>query len=153
MASTANAAVSVVGLKALAADIKKQSDDTQSDLYKALRAAGKAAAEPVAARTRAMLPNDSGDLVGTVRASGTRTGAAVREGSNAIVYGPWIEFGGDRPVQGGSRIYTPDGRYLFPAARGMASVAAETYEREITKTFGAGRIWTNSGDDGKDVHD
>ena len=153
MASTAKAAVSVVGLKALVADIKKQSDDTQSDLYKALRAAGKAAAEPVAARTRSMLPYDSGDLAGTVRASGTRTGAAVREGSNfRLSTGRGLSLVATDPYKADRASTRPTVATCFPR-RGMASVAAETYEREITKTFGSGRIWTNATDDGKEVHD
>ena len=153
MAKPAQRMVEVVGLKALAADVKKQSDDVQSDLYKALRSAGKAAAEPIAAATRSALPYDSGHLAGTVRASGTRTGASVREGSKKYPYAGWIDFGGDREPQGGHRDRYRDGRYLFPNARNLAATAARTYEDEIAKVFGADRIWTNVTTSGEDVHD
>ena len=114
--------VGVIGIKALVKDIKKLSEDEQGPLFKAIRDAGLHAVEPVAARTRSSVPHvevegQKGSLSGSVRASGTRTGAGVRMGSKAINWAGWVEFGGKRESPHLSeRESVQGGRYLFPAA-------------------------------------
>ena len=144
--------VAVVGMAALRRDINRMADDQKSALYTAIKAAGKTAAEPVAARARGDLPHDSGTLTGTVRTSGTKTGAAVRVGRSTVPYAGWVEFGGTRP-DGSSREYVAAGRYLFPAAAGLATTAAELYSAAIDRALQDAANWTNTTDTGGDVHD
>jgi hypothetical protein len=136
--------VGVVGLKAFTRDWAKLTSDT-GPLYKALAAAGRKAADPVAAATRATLPQDTGRLAGDVRASGTRSGAAVRMGRSSIRYAGWVEFGGTRKVPHRStRDYNPRGRYLFPAAVSLASMSADLYSAATGQLL-AHFQWTNQG--------
>jgi len=154
-------AVGVVGMKALRRDINRMSSDVSGPLYRAIKAAGKAAAEPVAARARASLPADErapsrwnapGRLAGSVRTSGTRTGAAVRMGRATVPYAGWIEFGGSRP-DGSQREFIPSGRYLWPAAQGLANEAAALYSQAIGQILNSPSVWTNTTDEGAAVHD
>jgi hypothetical protein len=149
--------VAIVGIKALSRDINKLVDDERGPLFKAMIAAGKTAADPVAAATRSALPrstrqtDDDGRLSGSVRSSGTRTGATVRMGSKAVPWAGWVEFGGarHRPWES-SREYVKDGRYLFPAARGLAERSEQLYSGALERIFASSGVWTNTGDD---VHD
>ena len=149
--------VAVVGLKALSKDINKLADDTKGPLFKAIQQAGKTAAEPVAAATRSALPHsdrrtpDAGRLAGSVRTAGTRTGASVRMGSKAVPWAGWVEFGGTRhrPFVS-SREFVRDGRYLFPAARGLAERSEQLYSDALERVFETSGVWTNPGDE---VHD
>lgn len=149
--------VGVIGIKALSKDINQLTDDVRSPLFKAIQAAGRVAAEPVAAATRSDLPRsdrhtpDDGMLAGTVRTSGTRTGAAVRMGSRQVPWAGWVEFGGTRhqPFRS-SRDYVKDGRYMFPAARGLAERSASLYSDALERVFASSGVWTNPGDQ---VHD
>jgi len=144
--------VAVVGLRALTRDIAKMTDD-RGPLFKAMAAAGRAAAEPVAAVTRSSLPQHTGRLAGDVRVSATKSGAAVRMGRASIRYAGWVEFGGTRRVPHTSRRqYDPRGRYLFPAAVQMAPTAARLYSEAVNEIF-ANYKWSNSGDDPGGVHD
>jgi hypothetical protein len=144
--------VGIIGARALRKDLSRLADDVNGPLYKAIAAAGKQAVEPVAAATRASLPHDTGNLAGTVRTSGTRTGGSVRMGRASVPWAGWVEFGGSRP-DGSEREYIPTGRYLFPAARQLASKAAEDYSQALTVLFERPGIWTNSTSDGSQVHD
>jgi hypothetical protein len=146
--------IEVVGLRALSRDLKKMSDEKSGPIVDAMKKAGKAAAEPVAAATRSSLPSVSGRLAGNVRTSGTRTGAAVRMGSRGIPYAGWIEFGGSRGGRNsrGSRPFTAGGRYLFPAAEAHASDGARIYEEEVTKALDHFN-WTNATTSAGSVHD
>ena len=141
--------VAVVGLKALNRDIRRLCDD-RGDLYKALSAAGRQAAEPVAAVARSSYPQVSGRLAGDVRVTASKSGAAVRVGRSNLRYAGWVDFGGTRRVPHvSSRDFQPRGRYLFPAAIQMASEAARLYSDGVTQalvSFG----WTNSGDTVRD---
>lgn len=148
----APAVVGIVGMAALRRDLKTLSTDVTGPLYKEIRAAGKAAVEPVAALTRDRLPHATGTLAGTVRSSGTKTGGAVRVGSAARPYAGWIEFGGSRP-DGSSRPYIATGRYLFPAARDLAGKAAGEYSTALERVFARSGIWTNTTTNGSAVHD
>ena len=147
----ADPVVAIVGIKALSRDINKLTDDDRSALFKAIQSAGKTAAEPVAVATRAALPQRSGTLAGTVRSSGTRTGATVRVGTARADYAGWIDFGGTRHrPHDSTRPYVKDGRYLFPAARGLAERSEQLYSDAMSKVFVASGVWTNPGDQ---VHD
>jgi hypothetical protein len=136
--------VAVVGMRALRRDLNKAADDVSSPVYRAIKQAGAQAAEPVAARARAAVPRGPDDrLSGDIRVSGTKTGAAVRMGRVSIPYAGWIEFGGTRP-DGSTRDYIPSGRYLFPAAAGLASTSAELYSTALDRILNSDAIWTNT---------
>jgi uncharacterized protein YfaQ (DUF2300 family) len=143
--------VGVVGMSALRRDINRLADDRSSVLNQQLKAAGKQAAEPVASRTRATVPHDSTTLEQDIRVSGTKTGATVRMGRAKVPYAGWIEFGGSRP-DGSTRAYVPDGRYLFPAARGLSSQVADLYSQALQRALDTAP-WTNTTNDGSAVHD
>jgi hypothetical protein len=144
--------VAVIGMRALRKDINRLADDQGSALYRAIKQAGKEAVEPVAARVRSALPNVSGTLAGTVRTSGTKTGGTVREGSKKVPYAGWIDFGGSRP-DGSSRPFIRDGRYMYPSATGLATVAAEKYGQAIERILNDPSVWTNTTNKGGEVHD
>jgi hypothetical protein len=152
MAGSPDPTVAVVGMRALRRDLNRMADDTASPVYAQIKAAGKTAAEPVAAATRGSLPHTSNRLSGDVRVSGTKTGAAVRMGRVAIPYAGWIEFGGSRP-DGSTREFIPTGRYLFPAARGLADVAAGLYSDALQRAINDPSVWTNTTDNPQGVTD
>jgi hypothetical protein len=137
--------VNVIGLRALNRDLVKLGE-AGGPLLKAMKRAGLAAAEPVAAAARSALPQVSGRLAGDVRASGTRTGATVRMGRTSLRYAGWVEFGGHRMAPHDSfRAYSPRGRYLFPAAVQAASRSAVLYAQAVTDAVNS-FTWTNEGD-------
>jgi hypothetical protein len=146
--------VGIVGMDALRRDLARMSTDVSGPLYREIKAAGKAAVEPVAARTRGSLPHVSGTLAGSVRTSGTRTGGSVRVGRATVAYAGWIDFGGTKP-DGAEREYMPQGRYLFPAAQGLAQPAADAYSAAIGRILNGagGAVWTNTTTDPGAVHD
>jgi hypothetical protein len=144
--------VSVVGMNALRGDLNRMATETSGPLYQAIKAAGKAAAEPVAGRARSSVPYQSGRLGGSVRTSGTRTGAAVRMGSASVPYAGWIDFGGTRP-DGSDREWHANGRYLFPAAQSLGPAAAASYTAALTKILQSPVVWTNTSDSPGSVHD
>jgi hypothetical protein len=144
--------VGIVGAKALRKDLSRLADDATSPLYQAMKQAGKDAAEPVAAATRAALPHVTGTLAGDVRTSGTKTGAAVRMGRASVPYAGWVEFGGIRP-DGSERPFISTGRYLYPAARGLAESAARSYSDSLARLFERSDLWTNTTSDGSAVRD
>lgn len=144
--------VGIVGAKALRKDLSQLADDVTGPLYAAMKQAGRDAAEPVAAAARQTLPHVTGTLAGDVRTSGTKTGAAVRMGRASIPYAGWVEFGGTRP-DGSERPYLAAGRYLFPAARGLAERAARDYSDSLARLFDRSDLWTNTTSDGSAVHD
>lgn len=146
------ATVTVVGAKALRRDLNRMATEVSGPVFNAMKRAGYWAVQPIVGLTRSELPSDSGDLAGTVRASGTKTGASVRMGRKTVPYAGWIEFGGSRP-DGSERQYVKDGRYLFPAARGDAARAAEAYSRNLDQVFNESSTWTNSTATAGSVHD
>jgi hypothetical protein len=154
----ADPVVAIVGVKALSKDINKLTDDVRGPLFKAIQAAGKAAADPVAAATRSALPTSdrpnvpgAGQLAASVRTSGTRTGAAVRMGTKRVPWAGWVEFGGTRhkPFQS-SRPFVKDGRYMFPSARSLAERSEQLYSTAMSKVFATSGVWTNPGDTAHD---
>lgn len=134
------AQVAVVGMNALRRDLRRLSEDVSGPLFEALKKAGRAAAEPVAAATRAALPHVTGTLAGDVRVFASRTGAGVRVGRAAVRYAGPVEFGGWPP----GRDFVRDGRYLFPAARGLAEASARAYSDELERVFSRSSVWTNA---------
>jgi hypothetical protein len=135
--------VAVVGLRALNRDIARLVDD-RGPLNKVMAAAGRVAAEPVAAATRSALPEVSGRLSGDVRVTASRSGAAVRMGRTSLRYAGWVEFGGARQRPHLSqRPYRPQGRYLFPHAVELASTSARLYADALARGF-AGYPWANT---------
>jgi hypothetical protein len=135
------AAVEVVGLRALQRDLKRLADPVGGDMADALAAAGRQAAQPVADAVRNAYPTVTGRLAGSVRVTGSRTGAAVRVGRKSIPYAGPVDFGG----YPGDRPYLPDGRYLYPAMAAHAADAVAAYQRAVAAAvdrFG----WTNPGD-------
>jgi hypothetical protein len=144
--------VAVVGLRALMRDIGKLAADN-GELNKAMAAAGRQVAEPVAATTRSKLPQVTGRLEGDVRVLANKSGASVAMGRASIRYAGWIEFGGHRRVPHESyREYEPRGRYLFPSAVQVPSAAVVSYtiaiERALNNTH-----WTNETTQPGTVHD
>ena len=151
----APAVVQVAGMDAIRRDMASLEADVSGPLYAALKAAGREAAEPIAALTRSRLPRNersSGRLHGNIRVSGTRTGAAVRMGQKSIPWAGWVEFGGSRP-DGSEREFVKGGRYLFPSAQTLATTAAASYSRSLTALFDRSAIWTNTGGDPGSVRD
>ena len=145
--------VGIVGAKALRRDLGRLATDVNGPMFNAMKRAGYAAVQPVVGLTRSGLPTGGrGALAGTVRASGTKTGGAVRMGRPAVPYAGWVEFGGRRP-DGSARQYVASGRYLLPAARGDSSRAARAYSDALAKLFESTGIWTNTTANGGQVHD
>jgi hypothetical protein len=111
------------------------------------------AASPIADVVRGVLPSVSGDLAGTVRVTGGRTGAAVREGRAKVPYAGWIDFGGTRKrPHPATRPFIKVGRYLYPSAGPLAADAARTYAAALERGF-ASFPWSNTGSVGASVHD
>jgi hypothetical protein len=145
--------VGIVGMAALRRDINRMATDVSGPLYREIREAGKQAVEPVASRTRVTAPRGpTGRLVGSVRASGTKTGGSVRIGRATVPYAGWIEFGGTKP-DGAEREYVAGGRYLFPAAQGLAVPAAAAYSNAIARILNSDGVWTNTSSDPGSIHD
>jgi hypothetical protein len=142
--------VDVVGLRALARDIKR-AGDVASPLNDVLKDAGRQAAAPVAAAAQGALPtvdtadHAAGAMAGTVRVGAQRTGAVVRMGRKSLPYAGPLEFGW--PSHG--RPYLANGRYLFPAARSLATDSAERYSDALQRGFNE-YPWTN---ESEAVHD
>ena len=131
----------------------RASDPRAGILVAAMREAGRKAAEPVAEAARAAVPNDSGTLAGDIRVTAARTGAGVRMGRKTVPYAGWVEFGGKRQNPHLSlREFIPDGRYLFPAARGMGPQVVDAYSSALTHAFDD-IAWTNETADPEAVHD
>ena len=152
--------VGIVGAKALRRDINRLTGDVRSPLYKAMAQAGYDAVQPVVSRTKAQLPKserygiEHGQLAGSVRASRIRTGGTVRMGSKRVPYAGWVDFGGTRKRPHlSSRPFVRTGRYLYPAARDLASQAAEHYAQALTAVFASPAIWTNTTTNPGAVHD
>jgi len=152
--------VGVVGLKALLKDIDRLTTDERGPLFNAMKRAGYHAVTPVVGRTREALPVtprrgvEPGRLAMSTRASGTRSGAAVRMGSKTVPYAGWVEFGGQRRRPHLSeRPFISSGRYLFPAARDLGPAAARQYTDAINDLFHRNAVWTNATETGESVHD
>jgi hypothetical protein len=143
------AVVQIVGLAALRRDLNRLGKDTNSPAYAVLTAGARQAADPIAARVRSSLPRRSGRLAADVRVSTTKTGASMRMGRKTVPYAGPVDFGG----YPGERDYLPDGRYMFPAAHGLASTARTVYEAAMERVMNMPGVWTNTGTDPGSVHD
>ena len=152
----ADVVVKIEGLTALRKDVDRMCTDQRGPMFAALKQAGYAAVAPIVPAARDRIPASDrprsgyhrpGGLQNSIRASAYRSGAAVRMGSNAEPEAGWMEFGGTRHApHNSSRSYARDGRYLFPAARGLAPAAAAQYVHALNDIFGSGRVWTNTTD-------
>jgi hypothetical protein len=129
--------VAVVGLNALNRDIKRATEDA-GPIYAVMSQAGRQAAEPVASQARSSYPVKTGRLAGDVRVTATKSGAAVRVGRSTLLYAGPVDFGGWPE----GREFLTNGRYLFPAASGLASESAQLYEQALQRGFD-GFNWTN----------
>ena len=146
--------IGVVGLSALRRDIKRQTADTSSAMFAAMKQAGREAAEPVASATRSSLPQVSGRLAGDVRVTAGRSGAAVRMGRSNLRYAGWVEFGGTRRVPHTShREFRPQGRYMFPRAVQLAPESSRLYAAALERVLNSSSIWTNTTTSPGSVHD
>jgi hypothetical protein len=120
----------------------------------ALAEAGRTAADPVASAARSSLPqldtpeHPAGTMANDVRLVGAKTGAGVKMGRASLPYAGPLEFGGWPP----GRDMVPDGRYLFPAARDLASTSAELYSVALQRGFDAA-VWTNETTNAEAIHD
>jgi hypothetical protein len=144
--------VAMVGLNALKRDLVKAAQD-RGIINAAFSKAGTQAMQPIAGVVRGALPHVTGRLAGDVRVTASRSGGTLRMGRASIRYAGWVEFGGRRraPFES-SRDYTPNGRYLFPAARRLAGEASQLYTVALQQAIGA-IPWTNTTNDGGAVHD
>jgi hypothetical protein len=141
--------VGVLGLAALRRDIARLTESSSSPLLEGLRRAGLAAAEPVAAATRAALPRFSGTLAGDVRVTASRTGATARMGRGRVPYAGPVEFGG----YPGDREYLARGRYMFPAAQALAEASARAYSDQVARVLERADVWTNTSSSPANVRD
>jgi hypothetical protein len=150
--------VGIIGMAALRRDINRMVDEVQGPLYRAIRQAGKEAVEPVAEKTRGVIPRsgrgseDRKHLTDDVRTSGNKTGGVVRMGRASVPWAGWVEFGGSRP-DGSERDFRPSGRYLFPSAYLLKDVAATKYSQALAEVFASAGVWTNTSTDGGEIHD
>jgi Bacteriophage HK97-gp10, putative tail-component len=138
----AAAKVDIVGVKALARDLKAMAD--KPSFQAVLSAAGFSAATATADIARSTLPSRSGALSGDVRVSRTKTGASVRMGRKKVPYAGWVEFGGRRSRPHASeRVFVRNGRYLYEAARSQQSAAQDAFERYAQQALDA-YDWSNT---------
>jgi hypothetical protein len=142
----------MVGLNALKRDLVKAAAD-RGVVNAAFSKAGTQAMQPIAGAVRGSLPHGTGRLAGDVRVSATRSGGSLRVGRASVRYAGFVDFGGRRRApHESSRDYTPNGRYLFPAARRLAGEASQLYTDALQQAIDA-IAWTNSTNDGGAVHD
>ena len=93
-----------------------------------LKQAGQDVAQTVATAGKATAPRLTGRLAGTVRGSGTLTGATVRAGSSAVPYANPIHWGWFR------RHIAPD-PWLSHAAQSTQSTWLNAYENAISQAL------------------
>lgn len=136
----AGVAVDVLGLRALMRDLKRLADPRAGDLAAALAQAGRQAAQPVADAVRSAYPSKSGRLAGSVRVTGSRSGAAVRVGRKNVAYAGPVDFGG----YPGDRPYIASGRYLYPAMLAQQTQVVAAYQQAVTAAVNQ-FDWTNTG--------
>jgi hypothetical protein len=144
----ATAEVGLIGLKALVRDINRLADDQKGPMLADLKAAGRAAAAPVAARVQSTVPSVSGALAGSVRVTAARTGAGVRMGKAKVLYAGPVDFGG----YPGQRPFLAGGRYLYPAGADLAATAERTYAAAVQAALDK-YPWTNGTVSPEAVHD
>jgi HK97 gp10 family phage protein len=145
MAKVAADAVHVEGLKEFLAKIKALEVATPT---KVVRTALNSAAALVVADAQRRAPSRSGALKASIRASSTPTFARVSEGSAAVPYAGFIDYGNKvrsgRGVGRGdsqARPFIRTGRVLYPAFRAQReSVITQlnTTLRDAIKSVGLG---------------
>ena len=140
--------VDVIGARALRRDLQRLGE-AGGAILEEIKVAGRTAAEPVVTKARSAWPIS--DLAhahhaDSLRVIGVKTGATVAEGGRRYGGTGWLEFGGNR-----GRDYIPAGRFLFPAAAGLAPVVAELYSAGVQKALDLGSSWTNTTSEAKAV--
>lgn len=116
-----NGYVRVEGAKELRRALKKAELDVERA---ALKEAHREAAEIVAKRATQVVPEVSGTLKGSIRASGTQTKGIVRAGRKSVPYAGVIHFGWPR------RNISPQ-PYLYEAADDRVNEVLETYLERV----------------------
>jgi hypothetical protein len=102
----------VEGLKEFSRALRK----LDNDLPKALRLAHNEAAQLIVDYARPRVPRKTGRAAGTIKAKSTRTASRVSEGSKAVPYVPWLDFGGRvGPKRSVKRPFVKEGRFLYKA--------------------------------------
>jgi hypothetical protein len=157
------AIVAIEGAKALRHDLDRLATDVNGPLFNAMKRAGYHAVLPIVQEARQRIKagrtttrKSAQRLELSIRASGTKTGGAVRMGGKryGVEYAGWIEFGGTRKrPHESSRDFVQSGRYLYPAAKDLAERAAKDYSDALTQLFGSSGIWTNVTGSPEAVHD
>ena len=140
--------VNVIGARALRKDLTRLGD-AGGAILEQIKVAGRTAAEPVLTKARSAWPRT--DLAHahhgeSLRVIGVKTGATIAEGGRSYGGTGWLEFGGTR-----GRDYQPGGRFLFPAATGLASVVAELYSAGVQRALDSSTSWTNTASVGTEV--
>ena len=105
--------IKIEGLAEFSRNLKK----LNADLPKVLRIANNEAANLIASRARAKVPQGpgkGGHAASSVKAASTRTEGRVKGGGKRYAYYPWLDFGGHvgkkRSVR---RPFIKTGRYIF----------------------------------------
>ena len=132
--------VKITGLGELRAALRAMG----GGLDKALAADLLKIAELIAAKTRSVMPEISGDAKGTVRAFVTRGGARVSEGTGkADDYVGWLDFGGhvgrDRRI---ARGVIKTGRYLYPSGLALRPQTIAALDDAIGKAAASAGLET-----------
>lgn len=148
MANKTDPTVGLVGFRAMMRDLAKMGEEG-SPLLDAMKQAGREAAEPVAGKARGTVPHVDGILAGDIRVTSARSGATIRMGRGSVPYAGPVEFGSWPP----GRPFVAGGRYLFPAAQGMASILAASYSEAVNRILNGSGVWTNAGNDPEGIHD
>lgn len=100
---------------------------------KALRVAQNEAATLLIDRTRPQIPRLTGRAAASLKASSTRTSAAVRVGGARAPYYPWLDFGGATGIAGSvQRPFYKEGRYLYPTLAKVRPEIEQALERALT---------------------
>lgn len=102
------------------------------ELPRQLRTGMNHVAEVVVTRAKAAVPNRTGSLQGSIRATSTQREGRVSMGGARVPYAGWMEFGGavgrNRSIK---RTKVRDGRYLYPSYRAVSGQVESRMEQLI----------------------
>ena len=137
--------VSIVGAQEFMNDVRRASAE-RGAIETATSQAALGLMNPVAGVTRSVVPHGTGGLASDVRVNKSRSGATIRMGSPSVRYAGWVDFGGHRRAPHESaRDYNPQGRFLFPSARPIASRVSPVLSTAVGKAFD-GFQWSHTGE-------
>jgi hypothetical protein len=88
---------------------------------------------------RAKMPVKTGRARGTVKAGASGNAAYVQEGSRAVPYPAWLDYGGVLKPTGGRRNTirrerVPGGRYVYPTIREKRDAITAAAQQELEDT-------------------